>query len=182
MTYLATTADRLLHAVRARRLHCSPDTVILHATMRDATNLDTTGTLQGFADLHGMDVFYQTHPMAAASACRTLMKDLPWFRGEPLASGLRSVADFCLCCSLPFHIRGGFCRQPFDLPHCGFFCKLCWNSSVSNHGCKAIIRQITAIQRRARKPRISLSQLYSTWSLMKTTTRIPVCNTLSGQS
>ena len=30
MAYLAKTADRLLHAVRARRLHYSPDTVILH--------------------------------------------------------------------------------------------------------------------------------------------------------
>ena len=159
MTYLAKTANRLLHAVRARRLHHSPDTIILHATMRDAANLDTTGTLQTFTDLDGMELFHQAHPMAA-SAYRTLMIDLPWFRGKPLASGLRSVADFCLCCSLPFHEHGGSCRLPVGLPHCGFFCKLCWNSAISNHGCKAIIRQITAIQRWARNPHISQSRLY----------------------
>ena len=160
MTYLAKTVDRLLRAIRARGLHRSPKTVILHAAMRDDASLVTVDALQAFADQHGMELFHQPHSMAA-SAYRTLMMDLPWFRGEPLASGLRSVADFCLCCSLPFYERGGSCHLSADLPHCGFFCKLCWHNVLTNRGCKAIIRQVTAIQRWFRYPRITQSQLYA---------------------
>ena len=160
MPYLAKTADRLLHAVRARGLHYSPTTVILHAAMRNDASFGAADALQAFADQHGLELFRQPHSMAA-SAYRTLIMDLPWFRGEPLASGVRSVADFCLCCSLPFCEQGGSCRLPGDFPHFGFFCKQCWSSAVTIRGCKAITRQVTAIQRWFRNPRITQTQLYA---------------------
>ena len=144
MTYPAKASDRLLHAARARGLHRSPNTVILHAAMRDDASLVTVDALQAFADQHGMELFRQPRSMAV-SAYRTLVTDLPWFRGEPLASGLRSVADFCLCRSLPFYEQGGSCRLSADLPHCGFFCKLCWHKAGTNRGYKAIICRVTAI-------------------------------------
>jgi hypothetical protein len=128
--------------------------------MRNDASFDIADALQAFADQHGLELFRQPHSMAA-SAYPTLAMDLPWFKGETLASGVRSVADFCLCCSLPFYEQGGSCRLPTDFPHFGFFCKQCWNSAVTNRGCKAITRLITAIQRWFRNPRITQTQLYA---------------------
>jgi hypothetical protein len=48
-----------------------------------------------------------------------------------------------------------------DLSHCGFFCKLCWHNAVTNRGRKAIIRQVTAIQRWFRYPLITQRRLYA---------------------
>ena len=154
MTYLPKTADRLLHVVRARRLYYSPNIVILHATMRIDASPGTVDAVQAFADQHGLELFRQPHSMTASSY-RTLAMDLPWFKGEPLASGVRSVADFCLCCSLPCYEQGCSRRLPADFPHFGFFCKQCWSNIVTNCGYRATTRQITAIQRRFHNPRIT---------------------------
>ena len=160
MTYLAKTADRLLHAVRARGLHYLSTTVIPHAAMRNDASFGAADALQAFADQDGLELFRQPHSMAA-SIYRTLAMDLPWFKGEPLASGVRRVADFCLCCSLPFYEQGGSCRLLADFPHSGFFCKQCWSNAVTNRGCKVTTRQLAAIRRWFRNPRITQTQLYA---------------------
>ena len=160
MTYLSETADRLLHAIRTRRMSRSVNAVVLHATMRDrpeSANLGTTRDLQVFADAHGMGIFQQLHPMAA-TAYEDMMSDMPRFRGEPLASRLRGIADFCFCCHLPFYADGGSCRMPEGELHGSLFCGLCWNGVVTDYttrDCLTLIRKVRAIQRWYRNPRIA---------------------------